>query len=163
MMPTHITGNLTGCETVLDLCAGTGQWLAHFSSHKIAVELNDKYNKSLKKAGYAEIYNVDVKNYEFKPVEATIWIDGIEHLEEKDALEVLEKVEKYTTKKIVIYTPNSFVSNEYNAKHLGEPLQIHKSCFPKEFWLARGYECIRENWVKGEEIFNNLYVKRCDL
>ena len=153
-----ILDNLKEGEKVIDLCAGIGHWLNVFKGTKIGVEINNKYKKQLEGNGYKPVIK-DVKDYTFEEADAIIWIDGIEHLKEKDALEVLERAEKHCSK-MMVFTPNEFNNNKENAKYYKEPLQEHLSLFPETFWIERGYEKIYTQYNKGERINNNLYIKR---
>lgn len=157
---TTILEELSNCESVLDLCAGTGDLLRNYKGIKVAIELNTKYNSILENHGYSCIYNEDVSKYiKFAELDAITWIDGIEHLEEKDALQTLERVESAAKKKVIVFTPNEFQDNKHSAKNLNEPLQEHKSVFPKEFWLSRGYRIAYQEYNEADKIDNILYVK----
>jgi len=159
MNENHVTQYLKGCSSVLDLCAGTGRWLKNWKGLKLAVELNPEYNKQLSNAGYNYIFNTDVTKYTFSKNDAVIWIEGIEHIEEEDAIKVLKEAEDTSNKVILVFTPNNFNSNEENENRLNEPLQIHKSCFPEEFWTNRGYEEVYRERVDSNTD-NILYLKR---
>ena len=45
------------------------------------------------------------------------------------------------------------------ADHLDEPLQVHLSVFPKEFWMDRGYEVLHEEYNSTAKVNNILYKK----
>lgn len=149
-------------QSLLDLCAGPGTLTAACPGIKTAVELNPKYAIKLRNNGYSNVYIQDVRDINY-PAEqlnssVTIWIDGIEHLKEKDAIKVLDDAEKHTDK-MLVFTPNEFISNKDSADHLDEPLQVHLSVFPEEFWIARGYEVIYREYNTQAKVNNILYKK----
>ena len=146
--------------TLLDLCAGPGHWTQGINAVKTAVELNPKYTSMLQNNGYSNIRIEDVRNinYTDSVFDVILWIDGIEHLTEKDALKTLEEAEKHC-KKILVFTPNEFISNQDSVDHLNEPLQAHLSVFPTSFWEQRGYEVIYREYNSKAKVNNLLYKK----
>lgn len=156
----EITARLSQCKDVLDLCAGTGDLLNQVKGNKYAVELNPKYNKTLLNNGYRFVLNEDVTKIGIEEHDAITMLDGIEHLEYKQGLALIEEIEDFATKMILIFTPNEFNDNKHNADKLGEPLQEHKSLWPEEFWIDRGYTKIYTEYNPIEKVNNNLYMKR---
>jgi len=144
--------------SVVDLCAGTGHWLAGTEFKKTAVEANEKYRDELMANGYEWVLMHDVTKVYVGPHDACVWIDGIEHLPYPEALSVLRSVEA-RVKVMIVFTPEEFHDNKASAEHLGEPLQEHKSCFPRGFWFQRGYKLVLETYDKSDEVHNNLYVR----
>ena len=155
-----IIKEINNATNILDLCAGSGHFTSDFKSiPKIAVELNPKYNDDLVKNNYV-VQNINVKDLKIENrANCTLWIDGIEHLEENDAIKTLEYIEK-NTDKLLILTPNEFINNKSSAIGLNEPLQEHKSVFPITFWEERGYEIIYREY-NGAAKVNNILYKKC--
>lgn len=155
-----ITTELINSRSVLDICAGTGRWLDDFKGDKIGVEMNVKYHGLLKSKGY-RLWGGDASKLSLilMPgiIDSIICIDGIEHLDEIDGLDLINWCEN-NCKKVLFFTPNEFDSNEINANNLGEPLQKHKSVWPARFWINRGYELIYTEFNQDSKVNNNLYV-----
>ena len=147
-------------DYVIDLCAGTGHWLAGHPCNKFGIELNPKYREDLRKNGY-DFVICDVRDLMPIKSDVVIWIDGIEHLESDEAEEVLMWYER-NTKKMIVFTPNEFQDNKHNAAALGEPLQEHKSVFPTQYWINRGYRVVYQEYNQGDKVNNLLYVKEVE-
>ena len=158
-LQTVINKEIADAKTLLDLCAGPGNWTRNTKAVKSAVELNSKYVIPLRNNGYSNIYLEDVAIFNYNDdYDVIIWIDGIEHLDRIDALKALSEAEQHT-KKLLVFTPNEFINNKQNAEKLGEPLQMHKSVFPESFWLDRGYKVIYREYNSHEKVNNVLYKK----
>ncbi len=97
----------------------------------------------------------DVRKVDFPPnsFDAVLCLDLIEHLEKKEGRELIDKMEKWARKKVIIYTPNGFVLHEDLKRN---PLQEHKSGWTTEelgsldfkVYGMFGWKALREKSVK---------------
>jgi len=152
---------LRGASTILDLCAGKGNHLRHVNAKKTGIEIEEKYKKYLKRHGYEAIISdviEEIKKIK-KKYDVVTWIDGIEHLCEKEALMVLDKAEKIAQRRMLVFTPETFITNEEIAAEWNEPHQVHRSLFPEKFWEERGYKKVYTEWNTQHKINNSLYRK----
>lgn len=77
--------------------------------------------------------------------------DVIEHLTERDALDLVHQMEKVASKKVIIYTPNGFLPQ---GEKYGNPLQRHLSGWTAERMRQLGYRVTGiEGWrpLRGEQ------------
>lgn len=88
----------------------------------------------------------DLKSFELfrnKSFDVIICLDVIEHIEYQQALKIIGQMERIARKKIIIYTPSEFKSNEENVEDawgLGEnPFQEHKCFIPATRFESWGY------------------------
>ena len=123
--------SLNGCRSVLDVGCGSNSPIREvkkrFYSEGIDIDkpsiIQSKKKKIHDRYIVGDIQDID-KYYKQKSFDAVISTDVIEHLEKKDALRLLKKMEKIARKKIIILTPNGF----YHQDHLDKnPHQEHKS------------------------------------
>jgi len=77
---------------------------------------------------------VDFPNKSF---DAVILIDVIEHLTKKDGIALLKKMEKWANKKIIITTPNGFVSQPSVDDN---KLQLHLSGWKPQEFINKNYK-----------------------
>jgi 2-polyprenyl-3-methyl-5-hydroxy-6-metoxy-1,4-benzoquinol methylase len=76
--------------------------------------------------------------------------DIIEHLHKPDALELLKRMESLARRKVIVATPNGFVSQD---AEYGNPLQIHLSGWTSKEMSLYGYRVIGIGglrWIRGE-------------
>jgi ubiquinone/menaquinone biosynthesis C-methylase UbiE len=107
----------------------------------------DIWKKYLEKNKHRYIVlNQDVKSTDIfldRSFDVVMSLDVVEHLEEKDARMLINEMERIARKKVIIYTPKEFQTNEKNEENawdMGEnPYQIHQSCLTPEFFKRRGY------------------------
>jgi len=103
---------------------------------KVGVDLNPAVMEKAGKHCIPILADVGKIGEMFQPksFDVVMWLDGIEHLEEANALEALGWAEKIARKRVVVFTPDEKVFFDYPDEFLR-----HKSFFPKKFWEDRGY------------------------
>lgn len=145
--------SLEGCKTVLDLGCGADSPFSAISKKFQSVGV-DAFEPSIKKAKGLGIHNeyclMDVmdidKKFEPNSFDCVLLTDLIEHLEKKEGLELMKKMEKIASKKIVIFTPNGFLpQGEYD----DNPFQVHKSGWSAKEMKSYGYKVIGFGGLKG--------------
>ncbi|MGQ4876435.1 MAG: class I SAM-dependent methyltransferase [Promethearchaeia archaeon] len=126
-----LDNQLKDCNSILDLGCGRGSILALIKRgiYTVGVDIYQEYIDLSKKQGIHDDYfcydilKID-EIIEPKSFDCILLLDVIEHLNFKDGLKLLLKMEKIAKKKIIITTPNGFLpQKEYH----GNPYQIHKS------------------------------------
>ncbi|MCX6722133.1 MAG: class I SAM-dependent methyltransferase [Candidatus Staskawiczbacteria bacterium] len=120
---------LSECDSILDLGCGPNSPVQFCdASLKVGVELFEPYLKETKKKKiHNEYIREDILKVDFKPksFDAVIMIDVLEHLTKEDGYKLIKKMENWSKKKIVIFTPNGFIENE--PERDGNIFQEHKS------------------------------------
>ena len=145
---------LAGCEKVLDLGCGSNSPIKYCKiSYSVGVEnFNPYLLNSKNKKIHSEYIKKDVREVDFAPksFDAVILLDVIEHLSKEDGLGLIKKMEKWARKKIIISTPNGFLSQEVDidgnglSKHVsgwGIP-EFKKLGFKKIFGIS-GFKIFR--------------------
>lgn len=142
-LPYCLQRELRDCKTVLDIGCGPSSPLQHCKNIKqsLGVEAYKPYLEISKKHNiHNEYLNKKIEELEFpdKSFDAVIMIEVLEHLSEEEGLRILQKLEKWTKKKIIISSPNGFVPQ----KELdGNPLQKHLSGWDVKKMRSLGYRC----------------------
>lgn len=121
--------NLIDCKTVLDVGCGTGSPIKTFSKnfYSVGVDLfKPAILESKNKSIHDDYIIADITNLCFRPnfFDAVLALDVIEHLEKVKGLRLIKTMEKIANKKVVIITPNGFVSQGARAKNV---FQVHLS------------------------------------
>lgn len=143
-----INDNIKDCKTILDLWCW--KWSLNWCNIKdkdvIWMDVFWDYLSELKKMNtwYKDYINSNImdvdKFFWEKSIDCIVMIEVIEHLEEKNAILLLEKIQKIAKKRVIIHTPNWYLVqspfdwNEY---------QRHLSWYDVDFF--------KENW------FNDIY------
>lgn len=124
---------LSGCDTVLDL--GCGHFSPIYRSDipfSVGVEVFEPYLQESKRKGiHSQYIKADIRILEFKPksFDAVVAIDLLEHLTKQEGAKLINKMEKWARKKVVIFTTNEYLwQNGYDYN----PLQEHKSGWSAE-------------------------------
>lgn len=131
------------CATVLDVGCGPSSPIQYCKNVKysVGVEIFKSYlEESKKKKIHNKYINKKIEDLEFKEGEfdAVMMVEVLEHLDKKTAREVLKKVEKWASKKVIVTTPNGFVEQ----KTLDENLyQTHLSGWSLAELQELGFEC----------------------
>ncbi len=119
---------LSGCDSVLDLgCGYFSQVYRLGIPFSVGVELFEPYlQESRRKGIHSQYVRADIRRLELKPksFDAVIAVEVLEHLTKREAIELLEKMEQWARKKIVITTPNGYLEQD---TYGGNPLQEHRS------------------------------------
>jgi len=152
--------SLDGCKTVLDLGCGGDSPFASISKNFYSVGV-DAFEPSIEEAKKLGIHNehflMDVmdidKKFPENSFDCVLLTDLIEHLEKKDGVLLLEKMEKIAKKKIVIFTPEGFFPQ---GEHFNNPFQVHKSGWNTEEMRGYGFHVIGFGGLKwlGKKIMN---------
>ncbi len=165
------------CDTILDLgCGGGNSILGHLKKRKsytLGVDIFEEYIEKSKRAKIHDKYlllnilDIDKKQ---KPssFDCVILMDVIEHLEKKEGLTVIKKMEKIARKKIVIFTPNGFLHQDEYHKN---DYQIHKSgwdvnVFKKinfKIYGINGLKFIRGEYAKVKLKYADLWQKISEI
>lgn len=150
---------LLGIESVLDVGCGSNSPLLRVRKNFYSVGV-DVFKPSVEKSRKAKIHNeykignvleLD-KLFKNKSFDAVIALDLIEHLEKKDGLRLLKKMESLAKKKIIILTPYGFTQQHPLDSN---PYQLHKSgWYIKDFkklgykvYGMRGFKFIRGEYA----------------
>jgi SAM-dependent methyltransferase len=121
--------DLKDCRSVLDLGCGPSSPLEYVKTveYSVGVEAYLPYvEKSKEKRIHTEYLTKYIMELDFPPnsFDAVILIGVLEHIEHEEGLKVLSLCEKWASKKVIVTTPNGFISQ----KSLdGNPLQVHLS------------------------------------
>lgn len=125
--------DLANCKTILELGCGENSPLLRFGiaqkSNVTAVDIWKPYIDYHKKENYyknqfvANCLELDFENNSF---DAVVCLDLLEHLDKQEVLKTnfLHKIFKWTSKKIIIFTPNGYINNLPNDNNV---YQGHKS------------------------------------
>ena len=168
----YLRRDLAGCESVLDLGCGYGSPLHHCAvPFSVGVELFEPYlQESRKKAIHSQYIKADIRKLELKArsFDAVIAVDVLEHLTKQEGAELLDRMEEWARKKVIVFTPNGFL---HQGCCDGDPLQQHRSGWRVEELREAGYKVYGINgWkklrghrtsIKYRPAF--LWARICDL
>jgi len=119
---------LVNCDRVLDLGCGYNSTLQYCNvPFSVGVESFNPYLQESKKKGIHNQYiKADIRKIEFQPeaFDAVVAIEVLEHLTKQEGAQLLNKMERWATKKIIITTPNGYL---WQDGYDDNPLQEHKS------------------------------------
>lgn len=146
----YLRREVSGCGTVLDLGCGYNSLIQYYNvPFSVGVELFEPYLEESKKKGiHNEYIKADIRKVEFKPrsFNVVIAIDVLEHLTKEEGYELIRKMEKWGSKKIIIFTPNGLV---WQDSYHNNPLQEHKSAWSVEELEKLGFKVFGINgWKK---------------
>ncbi|OGW83290.1 MAG: hypothetical protein A2Z83_04590 [Omnitrophica bacterium GWA2_52_8] len=132
---------LSDCQSILDLGCGRHSFVPIVPSniHTVGVELfKPHYEEALRKGRHDEYINEDITKVMFEDnrFDAVVMLDVIEHLDREAGEALIQKMERWARRKVVIFTPNGFLhQHEYD----GNPLLEHRSGWTAEEFKQRGY------------------------
>jgi len=119
---------LFGCDTVLDLgCGNHSPLLICKIPFSVGVELSEpSLQESRRKGIHGQHILADIRQLEFKPksFDAVVAVEVLEHLTKQEGAQLLNKMEYWARKKVVLITPNGYVRQGTYEKNR---LQEHKS------------------------------------
>lgn len=140
---TLIRTQLAGMKTILDVGSGDGvrtKQLALKGKIIDGIELFKPYVAASRKTGvYRHVYQENALHFKYTPrsFDAVIALQVIEHIEKKQAIALISRLEKAAKKMVFIATPNGhFPQEEYDQN----PLQVHQSTWTSDDFTSRGYE-----------------------
>jgi SAM-dependent methyltransferase len=135
----YLREELSGCESVLDLGCGYSSPLQHCGvAFSVGVELDESYlEESRKKKIHNEYIKADVRKVDFEPrnFDAVLCLRVIEHLTKQEGRELMEKMEKWARKKVVLTTGRK----PYWHEILGGESKEHKSIWTANELRGLGY------------------------
>lgn len=151
----YLKKELFGDIIVLDIGCGYNSPIQYCDvSFSIGVESFEPYLLESKKKGIHNQYiKADITKIELKPksFDAILCSEVLEHLTKQEGHELIKKMEKWVTKKIIITMPNGYLwQNGYD----NNPLQEHKSGWSVEELEKLGFKVYGMNgWkrLKGYE------------
>jgi hypothetical protein len=140
---------LVDCKSVLDLGCGCNSPLQFTEvPYSVGVELYQPYIEQSKSRGiHNEYIRADVTEVEFskKAFDAVLAIDIIEHLDKGDGYRLIERMQSWATKKIIVTTTNGFVwQDDYD----GNALQKHISGWDAREFRELGFKLYGYNGWK---------------
>lgn len=158
-----IAWELCDMQSVLDVGCGSNSPLAnlpagrqgkkHFYSvgvdiHKASIATSRK-NKIHDEYKVGDVFLID-KLFKGKKFDAVVALDLIEHLPKQKGRELLKKMTKLATKKVILLTPNGFISQ---TPHDDNTFQMHLSGwsigdFKKLGFRVYGMRGLK--WLRGE-------------
>jgi SAM-dependent methyltransferase len=146
----YLTRELRGCRTVLDLGCGENsplRWVKK-SFRSVGVETFQPAIEISQALGIHDDYvNSDVLAADFpeRSFDAVLALDLIEHLPHTDGLVLLERMERFAARKVIVFTPNGFLPQD-TFNH--NPFQEHKSGWTVADFRSRGYRVLGINGLK---------------
>jgi SAM-dependent methyltransferase len=147
----YLKRELRGCESVLDIGCGKDSPIQKCGvTFSLGVDLFDPYlEESEKKKIHTEYLKADIRSVEFEPnsFDCVLCLEVLEHMTKEEGLKLIEKMEKWARKKIIITTPNAFVWQDGIDNN---PLQAHVSG-----WSAKELQNLGFN-VYGLQGWNKL-------
>ena len=157
----YIEKEIRGCHSLLDLGCGYPSPVSNFS-YKLHTVGVDAFGPSIAKSKADHIHDeyvqTDVleahKHFRKKSFDCVIALDLIEHLDKNSGFKLIEEMETLARKKVVIFTPNGFLSQP---AHGGNRHQKHLSGWSVDEMRNRGYKVIGINgWKPLRKEFADL-------
>jgi len=145
----HLKKELLECEKVLDLGCGKNSPIQYCDvKYSVGADMFYPYIKESRKKRIHNKYiiaNIRKINFKYKFFDAVLLLDVLEHLPKKDGIKLLQKVEYFCKKKIIVYTPNGFLKQE---EYDGNPFQKHVSGWYVEDFKKLGFKVYGINGFK---------------
>ncbi len=168
---------LRNCRRVLDVGCGNSSIIGKIPGtfYSVGVDGWEPYIAESKKKGiHNEYITADITKLSFpkRSFDAVICFDVVEHLEKAVSEKLVENMEYWASKKIIIATPNGFLPTsachqEMRAHHDGNvEFQNHKCGWEVDEFTAKGYrvygldglKCLREaKNVAGKFLYHLSY------
>jgi len=170
------------CDSILDLGCGHSSGIRYLKKRKkytVGVDLSEECIRiSRERNIHDENFVLDIldieKKIKPKSFDCVILLEVIEHLTKNEGLQIIKKMEKIATKKIVVTTPNGFLPQDEYDENI---YQFHKSGWKtKDFkklnfkvYGFNGLKFIRGDYAKVKlkpielwtriSLFSNFFVK----
>ena len=133
------------CKTILDVGCGSNSPMKAFSG-KFYMVGTDAHEPSLEDSRKKGIHNEyccmtfsELDKFGSRAFDCVVALDVIEHLKKGEGLQFLDDIERIAKKKIIVYTPNGFVSQE---EFNDNPWQVHRSGWTVREMRLRGYKVV---------------------
>jgi SAM-dependent methyltransferase len=138
-----IRRELKNATSVLDVGCGVESPLSLVKKTFYSVGI-DKFKPSIQISKKKKIHDryllMDVKNidkkFKKKSFDVVISLDLIEHISKKDGFRLLKKMEAIAKKKVIVLTPNGFISQD---PFENNPYQVHRSGWSTDDFSKHGY------------------------
>ena len=122
---------LSDCDSVLDVGCGADSPLGRVKKtfYSEGVDLFEQSIKKSKEKNIHDKYKLsDIRKidkiYKNNSFDAVIALDVVEHLEKKESIELIKKMENIAKKRVILLTPNGFYHQD---AYDSNPYQVHKS------------------------------------
>ena len=148
--------DLEDCETILELGCGPTSPLIHIgaSYRTDGIDIWPPYVDLHKRArDYRSCSLCDILKFNTTSKwDAVVICDVLEHLpkDEAEKTALFERLERFATKKIILFTPNGYIDND---EVDGDPYQKHLSAWEPEDFTSRGYNVVGATglrWLFGK-------------
>jgi SAM-dependent methyltransferase len=158
---------LMDCDSVLDLGCGRHSMVPILpdKTETVGVEFfEEHYNEAVAKGRHTRYVRADITKVDFpeKSFEAAVMLDVIEHLPKEEGMKLLGKMEKWATKKIVLFTPNGFLKQH---QFDDNPLMEHQSGWEVDELKKLGFKVYGVRGFKGtkKEAFEHDHEKMREI
>lgn len=146
----NIRRELEGCETVLDLGCGkrSAVEMAPWIRYSLGVDAHEESINACRRKGIhseyflGNLFELDAGAGAFDAVIAT---DVIEHMDRNRGEALLEKMEYWSSKKVIVTTPNGWLPQGAKEQN---PLQRHLCAWRADDFTTRGYIVYGLNGLK---------------
>ncbi|MCM8795315.1 MAG: class I SAM-dependent methyltransferase [Candidatus Omnitrophica bacterium] len=153
---------LVGCQSVVDIGCGADSPLRYCKvPYSIGI---DVYEPAIREARNKKTHNAyliaEIDNLELKPrsFDAVVLVEVLEHLDKDKGKKLLEKIEQWARKKVLISCPNGYLPQ---GPEEGNPYQLHRSGWDIEEITRRGYRAygmVGLRWKPSRFLFFPLAV-----
>jgi len=145
-------------KSILDLGCGSGDFMKIINSdnnYKVdGVDIFPEYVENARKIGvYERVFNRDILKFDNnKKYDVVFMAHIIEHFTKEEGIRLLNKVEKFARKRIIVITPNGeYEQGEYDYN----PYQKHKSAWEVGDFDKLDYKVNGQGW---KFLYRNSYV-----
>lgn len=149
---------LIDCKSVLDLGCGAQSMVPSVVPEEIetvGVEcFRPSYEEAVQKSRHKKYFHANIMEIEFedKSFDAVVALDVLEHLTPEEGEKLLQRMERWARKKVIVFTPNGFLPQE---EYDENPFMEHQSGWEVEEFKRRGYQVFG---VRGFKFLRDLYV-----
>lgn len=160
--------DLMDCESVLDLGCGRHSMVPIVGGHirTVGVEgFKPHYELALEKKRHSEYIFHDITTIDFpdRSFDAVVLLDVLEHLGKEEGARMIEKMQRWAKKKVIVFTPNGYLpQDEYDEN----PLMAHRSGWTSDEFEARGFRVRGVRGFKalrsttGHEVIESRWIDR---
>ncbi|MBU0708379.1 class I SAM-dependent methyltransferase, partial [Patescibacteria group bacterium] len=154
------------CDTLLDVGCGTNSPIQRFSGklgHSVGVDISELVEGE----GFKKIHDeYKIMNalrigemFAEDSFDCVLASDVIEHLFKDDGLKLISLMEKIARKKVIVFTPNGFLSQDLE---IGNRYQAHLSGWNVDEMKSEGYRVVGINgWraLRGKKAYVHLWPR----